>query len=65
MRKIDFLRRRKQLLMDTIQDLKNEWYSVKEIAQDFNCSVQNICYIQKWKITNKTVEKYLSKLWIK
>ena len=60
---IKFIKRRRQLLINTIKDLHNEWMWIKEIAFDLWCTRSNVYYILKWALSYNMVEKYLNQLW--
>lgn len=65
LKEIEFRKRRKLLLINTIQDLVKEWVLKKQIAYELWIENTRISKLLKWDIyiSEKLVESYLTKLW--
>ena len=60
--------KRKQLLIDSIQDILNEWILHKEIAYQLWIPTPTLSRIKTWHniyLSSKKVEEYLKKLNVK
>ena len=57
--------RRRQLLIETIKDLKREWVLYKQIANFLWIEQQRVSRIIGWQVylSKDIVEDYLTKLW--